>query len=99
AKPFTYSGCSFLPIASGGRRFILAAVTPEVFIDWDADIHWIGSSTDNGAVARKQSAAGEGRGDLSPLAPRNLDPLPTRTPEWGSRLNPRGSAARICCGR
>ena len=39
-------------------------MTPDLSIDWDADIYWIGSSTDNGALARKQAAAGNGRGEL-----------------------------------
>jgi hypothetical protein len=80
ARLFTHCSRTFLPIASGGRRFIIAATTTELSNNWNADTHWITSSTDDGVLAKMQCAAGEGMGDLSPLAPRNLDPLPTHAP-------------------
>ena len=60
----SHFGRDLLPIVSGGGYFIIAAMTIEVSSDWDADIRWISSLTDNGALARKQSAACEGRGEI-----------------------------------
>ena len=67
-------GRDLLPIVSGGRYFIIAAMTIEVSIDWDADIQWISSSTDNGALAVKRSAACEGRGEIGGPWAKTLGP-------------------------
>ena len=78
ARLFTHFGRALPPIPSGGRRIIIAAMTTELSVAWDADTHWISSLTDARVFARMQSSAAECFGNVSPLG--RAQPLSSANP-------------------